>query len=190
VHRAQITFDALDKETGEVSRGRMPAVPEAVRAWAGRFAGAELHVAAEACTGWLFVCEALVEAGAVPHLAEPVETSTLRGKKRRAKTDREDARWLRTLLAEGRLPEAWIPPAHVREWRTRARLRKTLVDERTAWLVRVQATLFHHGVAAGPDKLLSTQGRAFLAGLELPAAASERIEVALCDDRGCPSFCV
>jgi hypothetical protein len=78
----------------------------------------------------------------------------------------------------------------VREWRTRARLRKTLVDERTAWLVRVQATLFHHGVAAGPDKLLSTQGRAFLAGLELPAAASERIEVALCDDRGCPSFCV
>jgi hypothetical protein len=33
----------------------------------------------------------------------------------------------------------------VREWRTRARLRKTLVDERTAWLQRVQATLFHHG---------------------------------------------
>jgi transposase len=122
VHRAQITFDALDQQTGEVSRGRIPARPEAVRAWAGRFAGAELHVAFAACTGWLFVCEALVEAGAVAHLAEPVETSALRGKKRRAKTDREDARWLRTLLCEGRLPEAWIPPAHVREWRTRARL--------------------------------------------------------------------
>src|SRR5215217_7979199 len=90
----------------------------------------------EACTGWLFVCEALAETGAVAHLAERVETSALRGKKRRAKTDREDARWLRTLLCEGRLPEAWIPPAHVREWRTRARLRKTLVDERTSWLQR------------------------------------------------------
>jgi hypothetical protein len=56
----------------------------------------------------------LVEAGATPYLAEPVETSALRGRKRRAKTDREDARWLRTLLCEGRLPEAWIPPAHVR----------------------------------------------------------------------------
>ena len=147
VHRAQITFDALDRQTGELSRGRIRATPGAVRRWAARFAGEEVHVAVEACTGWLFVCEALVEAGAVPHLAEPVETSALRGKKRRATTAREDARWLRSLLCEGRPPEAWIPPAYAPEWRTRARLRKTLVDERTTWLQRVQATLFHHGVA-------------------------------------------
>jgi transposase len=179
VHRAQITFDALDQQTGEVKRGRMSATPEAVRAWARRFAGEEVHVAVEACTGWLFVSEALIEAGAIPHLAEPVETSALRGTKRRAKTDREDARWLRTLLCQGRLPEAWIPPAHVREWRTRARLRKTLVDERTTWLQRVQATLFHHGVSGVPDKLLSAKGRQFLAALELPESARERVEVAL-----------
>jgi transposase len=179
VHRAQITFDALDRETGEVHRGRIAATPEAVRRWVGRFPGREVHVAVEAGTGWLFVCEALAEAAAVPHLAEPAETSALRGPKRRAKTDREDARWLRTLLTEDRLPEAWIPPEHVREWRTRTRLRKTLVDERTAWLQRVQATLFHHGVSGVPDKLLSAGGRAFLAALELPPAARERIEVAL-----------
>jgi hypothetical protein len=144
----------------------------------GRFPGEEVHVAVEACTGWLFVCEALVEAGATPHLAEPVETSALRGKKRRAKTDRGDARWLRTLLCEGPLPEAWIPSAHVREWRTRARLRKTLVDERTTWLQRVRATLFHHGVSGAPDKLTSAQGREFLDRLELPDSARERVEVA------------
>jgi transposase len=179
VHRARITFDAFDQETGELHRGRIPASPEGVRRWVGRFPDEVVHVAVEAGTGWLFVCEALREAGATRHLAEPAETSARRGKKRRAKTDHEDARWLRTLLAEGRLPEAWIPPAHVREWRTRTRLRKTLVDERTAWLVRVQATLLHHGVSGVPDKLLSASGREFLAGLELPAAASERIEVAL-----------
>ncbi len=179
VHRAQITFDALDQQTGEVKRGRIRATPEAVRDWARRFAGEEVHVAVEACTGWLFVCETLMEAGAIPHLAEPVETSALRGTKRRAKTDREDARWLRTLLCQGRLPEAWIPPAHVREWRTRARLRKTLVDERTTWLQRIQATLFHHGVSGVPDKLLSAKGREFLAALELPESARERVEVAL-----------
>jgi len=179
VHRAQITFDALDRETGEVHRGRIPSTPEAVAGWVERFPGREMHVAVEAGTGWLFVCEALAAAGATPHLAEPCETSALRGPKRRAKTDREDARWLGTLLAEGRLPEAWIPPAHVREWRTRTRLRKTLVDERTAWLVRVQATLFHHGISGVPDKLMSAAGREFLAGLELPEAARERIEVAL-----------
>jgi transposase len=179
VHRAQITFDALDRETGEVRRGRIRATPEGVREWVGRFGGEEVEVAVEACTGWLFVCEALLEAGAVVHLAEPVETSALRGKKRRAKTDREDARWLRELLADGRLPESWIPPAHVLEWRTRTRLRKTLVDERTRWLQRVQATLFHHGICGAPDKLLSEAGREFLGGLELPPATLERIEVAL-----------
>jgi transposase len=179
VHRAQITFDALNRETGELQRGRIASTPDAVRGWVGRFRGEEIHVAVEACTGWLFVCEALAEMGAVAHLAEPVETSALRGKKRRAKTDREDARWLRELLAEGRLPEAWIPPAHVLEWRTRTRLRKKLVDERTAWLQRVQATLFHHGISGVPDKLLSAKGREFLAALELPDAASERIAVSL-----------
>jgi hypothetical protein len=35
-----------------------------------------------------------------------VETRALHGRKRRAKADREDARWLRQLLGEGRLPEA------------------------------------------------------------------------------------
>jgi transposase len=179
VHRAQITFDALDRGTGEVRRGRIRATPEGVREWIGGFAGEEIDVAVEACTGWLFVCKALAEAGAVAHLAEPVETSALRGKKRRAKTDREDARWLRELLADGRLPEAWIPPAHVLEWRTRTRLRKQLVDERTSWLQRVQATLFHHGISGVPDKLLSAKGREFLAGVELPGAARERIEVSL-----------
>ena len=181
VHRAQITFDALDSESGELRRGRIASSSEAVRAWVESFEGKEVEVAVEACTGWLFVCQALAEAGAVPHLAEPAETSARRGKKRRAKTDREDARWLRTLLAEGRLPEAWIPPAHVREWRTRTRLRKTLVDERTAWLKRIQATLFQHGVPAEgvPTRLTSEQGRRFLARLSLPEAARERIEVAL-----------
>jgi transposase len=55
VHRAQITFDALDTESGEVSRGRIDATPAAVERWSGRFAGREIRVAVEACTGWLFV---------------------------------------------------------------------------------------------------------------------------------------
>jgi transposase len=181
VHRAQITFNALDTDSGEVSCGRIASTPAAVRAWVERSPGQSVHVAVEACTGWLFVCEALAAAGAEPRLAEPAETRALRSRKRRAKTDREDARFLRTLLAEGRLPEAWIPPPHVRAWRSRARLRKTLVDERTQWLQRIQATLFHHGVPAArvPGRLLGPEGRAFLARLTLPAEARERIEVAL-----------
>ena len=84
VHRRQITFDALDTDSGEVSRGRIDATPAAVSAWVGRTNAADVKVAVEACTGWLFVCDALVAAGAVSHLAEPVETRALRGRKRRA----------------------------------------------------------------------------------------------------------
>ena len=66
VHRAQITFDALDTDTGEVMRGRIDATPAAVARWAERFEGRQIEVAVEACTGWLFVCDALVAAGAWP----------------------------------------------------------------------------------------------------------------------------
>src|SRR4051812_23970230 len=179
VHRAQITFDALDTETGEVLRGRLRSDREALGEWVREFAGEHVEVAVEACTGWLFVYEVLAGAGVVVHLAEPAETSALRGKKRHAKTDRADARWLRTLLAEGRLPEAWIPPAHVRGGRTQTRLRKTLIDERTCWVQRIQATLFHHGIVNVPDQLLRANGRAFLRTLSLPPAALQRIEIAL-----------
>jgi transposase len=73
VHRAQITFDALDTESGGAPR------PDRCHAGGGRALGEALrwsgdHVAVEACTGWLFVCDALVGAGGVAHLAEPVET--------------------------------------------------------------------------------------------------------------------
>jgi transposase len=92
---------------------------------------------------------------------------------------RENARWLRELLTEARLPEAWIPPEHVRQWRSRARMRHTLIDERTQWLQRIQASLFHHGVGGTPERLRSADGRAFLERLAVPADARERIEIAL-----------
>ena len=78
VHRSQITFDALDTETGEVVRGRIALTPAAVEEWVARFPGRAVHVAVEACTGWLFVARALERAGAITHLAEPVETSAAR----------------------------------------------------------------------------------------------------------------
>ena len=180
VHRAQITFDALDTETGEVMRGRIDATPAAVERVGRAVRRPGVDVAVEACTGWLFVCDALAAAGAVAHLAEPVETSALRGRKRRAKTDREDARWLRELLAEGRLPEAWIPPEHVRQWRSRARLRNTLIDERTSWLQRIQATLFHHGIVGDARPAAHARRAASSShASSCPADARERIEIAL-----------
>ena len=178
-HRAQITADWLDTDSGEVSRARIsPAHRDGLRAFLGRFAGRELEVALEATTGWRFVVEELEAVGAEVHLAEPAETSSLRGNKKRAKTDRADARHLRELLMVGRLPESWIAPAHLLDLRARVRLRHTLVDQRGEWQQRIQAVLYHHGVAQRRD-LLRAGKREWLEQLDLPTAAREQVTVAL-----------
>src|SRR5829696_468344 len=130
-HRAQITAEWLDTSTGEISRARVaPAHRAGVRRFVERFRGLELEVALEATTGWRFVVEELRRVGATVHLAEPAETAARRGTKKRAKSDRADARHLRELLMAGRLPESWIPPEHLLDLRARVRLRHTLVDQR------------------------------------------------------------
>ena len=55
---------------------------------------------------------------------------------------------------DGRVPDSWIPPAHVLDARVLVRLYKDLVDEQTGWLQRVHATLFHHGVPAAEGSLV------------------------------------
>ncbi len=84
------------------------------------------------------------------------------------------------MLAEGRLPESWIAPEHVRQWRSRLHLRKALIDERTQWLLRVRSVLYHHGISAGaPARIARADGRGFLERLDVPVDARERITVAL-----------
>ncbi len=98
-----------DRPRGPRRRAEVPA----------RFRGDELEVALEATTGWRFVVEELERIGAEVHLAEPAEATAPKGKKKRADEPMPgicrwaDARHLRKLLLIGRLPESWIPPAHI-----------------------------------------------------------------------------
>lgn len=179
VHRRQITFDYVDTDNGELRRGHIsPATRQSLRGWLERFGDQKAEFAVEACTGWRFVVEELERAGIEAHMAEPADTAALRGKKRRAKTDRADARHLRELLGDCRLPEAWIPPAHVAEARTKARLYRALMHERDIWQLRIHAVLFHHGAPAQPS-LLSAAGRAALERADLSPAGRQVIDVAL-----------
>jgi transposase len=180
VHRRQITFDYLDTATGLVQRGRItPACRSVLRRWLARFAGQpEVGFAVEGCTGWRFVVEELARAGITAYLAEPAQAAAARGPKQRAKTDRTDARMLRQLLAEGRLPPSWIPPQQVLEIRALLELYKDLRDEHTGWVQRVHATLFHHGVPAMGE--LTAQRRAALGASEdLSCAGRQTVATAL-----------
>jgi transposase len=150
IHRKQLTFDYVEVETGRLERGRIaPADREHLAGWLSRFEGrAPVAFAMEGCTGWRYVAEEMRNAGVEPHLAEPADTSVLRGPKRRAKTDKADAQLLRELLAAGRVPECYIPPSQVLEWRALLELYHDLRLEHTSWAQRVHATCFHQGTTA------------------------------------------
>jgi transposase len=150
-----------------------------VRAWlAEHCPDGDAEFALEGCTGWRYVSEELAAAGVAVHLGDPAEIAGLRGPKKRAKTDRADARLLRNLLLEGRFPESWIPPAHVLEMRTLGRLYCTLMDERRAWQQRIHAQLFHQGCP--PIKaLLSKAGRDALTHTDLSAAGRQYLDTAV-----------
>jgi len=171
IHRKQLTFDYLDTVSGEVRRGQVaPADREHLRAWLARFAGrGEVAFAMEGCTGWRYVAEELAAAGVVTHLAEPADTALARGRKRHAKTDKTDSRHLRTLLAEGRLPECWIPPAQILEYRALLETYHDLRREHTAWVQRIHAVFFHQGAPPLSEGALRTEQG--LAALQAAAAA-------------------
>lgn len=180
VHRGQLTYDYVSTETGEVLRGEIrPADRQRLRVWLARFEREkEVVFAVEACTGWRYVVEELERAGCEAHLAEPADLSRDKGPKQRAKTDAADAQHLRELLLQERVPESWIPPAEVLEARALMRLYLDLSEERTGWKQRVQATLFHQGVAK-VERVLNSSGNTLLPGVELSPAGQRAVEVGL-----------
>lgn len=186
IHRKQVTFDYLDTVTGELQRGQVaPADRAHLAEWLGsRFAGRDdVEFAMEGCTGWRYVAEELARAGVRPHLAEPADTAALRGPKRRAKTDRADAAHLRDLLVGGRVPECWIPPAHILEDRALLETYHQLRVDHTRWVQRIHAVCFHQGTRRlSADRIAAGDGLAELqevARTQLSAAGRQQVDTAL-----------
>src|SRR6266487_3191751 len=185
IHRKQLTFDYLDTVTGEVRRGQIaPADRVHLRAWLARFAGRDdVAFAVEGCTGWRYVAEELAAAGIAAHVGEPADTAAARGRKRHAKTDKTDSRHLRVLLAEGRLPECWVPPAQILECRALLETYHDLRREHTAWVQRIHAVFFHQGAPRlGEGALRTERSLAALraaAGTHLSPAGQLQVATAL-----------
>ena len=183
IHRSQITFDVLDTVTGEAVRGQVrPADREHLGpGWRG-FDGLAGDLAMEGCTGWRYVAEeAVAAAGLRPRLADPAEQRGQRGRRRHAKTDRADARFMREQLQAGRLPECWVPPPHVLEYRALLEAYHDLRADHTAWVQRIHAALFHQGAPRLGGDLGSRAGQARLAAVAagLSPAGQAQVAVAL-----------
>jgi transposase len=176
IHKQAFQGAVLDPESGEVVEERFPADREALAVWAARWEGRLQAVAVEATTGWRWVWRELVALGFDVRLAEPVQARALRGRRRGAKTDRLDARWLAELLARELLPESWIPPMEIQELRDRTRLRKALAEDRRRWAQRLHAFLAHEGWSCSRSRLLTVEGLRWAASLRLSEHGRRQVE--------------
>jgi transposase len=140
---------------------RFAADRESLARWAEGWRGRLVAVAIEATTGWRWVWRELGARGFEVRLVEPVQARALLGRRRSAKTDRLDARWLARLLAKEMLPQSWIPPAQIQQLRDRTRLRKALAEDRGAG---VSACTPSCCTRAGPARGRTCSGRRGCAG--------------------------
>ena len=125
VHRQQITFDYVDNDGLDGAVGPDPSGDaEDVAELAGRaLSGWGRTVRAGGLHRVVDLSEELAAAGVGVHLGDPAEIAVLRGPKKRAKTDRTDAKLLRHAVVESRRFPEWsaIPPVHVLEIRALGR---------------------------------------------------------------------
>ena len=115
------------------------------------------------------------------HLAHPLGVKAFTY--RRVKNDERDAADLADLLRMGRLPEAWIAPAGVRELRELTRYRHKLVHLRTSCKDQVHGVLAKLGVPVTCTDIFGTAGSAWLDRAGPAAALWREGDLAAAPDR-------
>ena len=119
----------------------------------------------EATWGWYWAADVIAECGATLHLAHPLGIAGYEN--RRVKNDLRDATLLADLLRMGRLPEAWVAPAEIRELREVVRYRHKLSRLRGGLKAQVHQTLGKEGVIPELDSIWGPGGQRWLNDLRL-----------------------
>lgn len=121
------------------------------------------HIALESSGVYWHPIYNLLEEGHTLILVNPQHMKAVPGRK----TDVKDSEWLADLLRHGLLKASFIPPQPIRELRELARYRKSLVQERTAEINRLQKVLEGANIklAAVATDILGTSGRDMLSAL-------------------------
>lgn len=179
IHKAVFQAAVLEPATGELVENRFASTRQALGEWADRWEGRLEAVAIEATTGWRWVARELQARGIKVLLTDPGQASALQGQRKKAKTDRLDARWLVTLLSREMLPESWLAPEEIQRLRDKTRLRKALTDDHTRWAQRLHAVLVHEGWPCTRGSLLTVGGRKWVAALVLDQGARAQIDAML-----------
>jgi len=164
LHRRRSVLVRMTEDGRRLGMARIANSPQELRAEIAR-AGKSPRVVLEATYGWYWAADTLAAAGAEVHLAHPLGVKAF--SYRRVKNDEKDAADLADLLRMGRLPQAWIAPAEIRELRELTRYRIKLVRARSSYKEQVHAVLAKLGIPVTCADLFGTWGNTWLDGLSL-----------------------
>lgn len=132
------------------------------------------EVVMEACYGWYWAADVIINMGAHLHLAHPLGVKAF--EYRRVKNDVIDSKDLADLLRMGRLPEAWIAPPATRELRELVRHRAKLVAMRAHCKAEIHGVLAKCGIQVSMTDLFGVAGTALLDRVQLPGVYRGRID--------------
>jgi transposase len=156
------------------SGGRVASTPEGLEILADSL-GPRDQVALEATGNALAIARLLQPGVARVVVATTKELRAISEAK--VKTDRHDARTLARLLAAGLLQGCWLPDEATRALRRRLGRRAQLVRQRTRCKNEVHAVLMRNLKGRPPaTDVFGKRGRAWLAGLELPADERQTVQ--------------
>ena len=165
LHRRRSVLVRMTEDGRRLGTARITNSPAELRK-AIAAAGKNPRVVLEATYGWYWAADVLQAAGAEVHLAHPLGVKAFTY--RRVKNDEKDSADLADLLRMGRLPEAWIAPAEIRELRELTRYRIKLVQRRSGFKEQVHAVLAKLGVPVTVTDLFGGWGSRWLDDLSLP----------------------
>ena len=172
LHRRRSVLVRMAEDGHKLSTVRIANSPARLAAEIKR-AGLHPKVVLEACYGWYWAADTLTAAGAEVHLAHPLGVKEF--SHRRVKNDELDARDLADLLRMGRLAEAWIAPAEIRELREITRYRGKLVQLRTSCKDQVHGVLAKLGIEVTCSDIFGAWGTQWLDELPLPQPYSWKV---------------
>ena len=172
LHRRRSVLVRMTEDGRRLGMARIGNSPGELRGEIGR-AGPAPRVVLEATYGWYWAADTLAAAGAEVHLAHPLGVKAF--SYRRVKNDERDAADLADLLRMGRLPEAWIAPAAVRDLRELTRYRHKLVGLRTSCKDQVHGVLAKLGVEVTCSDIFGAWGTQWLDELRLPQPYSWKV---------------
>lgn len=163
VHKQMIAYCILDRRGCEVASGELKARPESLNRFLEERVGRRLtHLSFESSGYSLWVYDLLVERYGEErvHVAQPKKIRAIANSQE--KNDANDAFWLAYLTHEGRLPEAYVPPAQYRSLRIATRDRIEAVRRRTRVSQRLRAHLAQIGRLLPTATLRSAKAVAFV----------------------------